>query len=1356
MARTIRLLTCFFIFFIGHISFVLSQSITVNPIASGPYGRGSSIALSLKITDPNGSLKVNNSFRLFISDASGSFSGEREIGSYAGFYTTHINGIIPADLPAGNYRLRVKNTSTTIVSAPSNTINVIAAGGVTADVDAPSSQVIANNPETFGICRPERSTVFRFNTNSTAGAGVSAEITNEITKDKTELVFEGGHANFSADMAHYTVFLKASLNGIIGTKAYFIINNAIKPGFNPPANNTVCLPAILEYDIETNSSNGIQNNFPGYSYQINWGDDVIENVTPFQIIASNGKLKHTYNRSSCGKQIKINDVNYYNVFGIIYQVNSPYCGLISVPLSTQAKVITQPENRFALPAAVCINTDIALNNTSIAGDNPSSSSPECNNNEIVYYWYIDGKPITPQGVPLSYKLNYKFSTPGFHTIRLESESKSACQAAPLERTCFVQAAPKPEFVLSEKTACVGASIKASDRSIVDLSENAQNSFSWNVTGPSAVTYENGTNNLSRNPELKFLSEGIYQVQLKIASPCGIITSEQTVVINGKPGITANWDQNLCGKGQLLSFNNTAGNSVNTSFRGSAETLANTYSWQISGGKFSFRNNTNANSKEPSIFFEDYGVYTISVTHQNNCGVETLIKTLTFNQSPTVSAGIDQTICADGSATLHGSIVGETASSFTWLGGKGNFAPSRNVLNAVYTPADDEIASGQVQLRLSVNTSNATPCNLVEDVVVIKINPVNKITSAAAKTICTTSNVSYSPTAILAGSSFTWTAAGSTNAKGFSRQGTGDINDIVENTDPVKNASIRYRITPELNGCKGETFTLTVTVTASPKMTAKAAEVTICSGKVARIELVSNLADMRYTWTSSATGSIKGNSSRSVAASVTSIADTLLNTGSATGNVTYTIIPENITGCVGEPIKVTVNVSASPGISTFSPDKTTGCSPLKITFSNTTPGGVNTYHWDFGDGTRLTTHNNNSVSHVYSSAVAKTFKAKLITETDCGQYESEYIVKIAPNTVLPELVVNGNEYEGCAPHTVKFFNNSKGAVLFKYDFGDGTVIESNRSPETIVHTFTKGGTYQVKLTASNGCSDTTTIETIKVFPGTVADFDADLREGCSSITVKFKNKSTGALSYLWDFGDGTISTAANPVHTFRSGSPSYSVRLITTSSFGCTDTLEKQDFIKIASQPKANFKVIPGLTIQYPDFRFSFQDHTEGDVATRFWDFGDGSTSSVKDPEHHYPDTGLYKVTLRVTNAAGCSETLTKSVRITGTPGSLFVPNAFMPNSLSEELRTFKAKGSGLSKWHMRVFNKWGQMIWQTDKLDEKGRPVEGWDGTMFGVQAPQGIYFWEIGAKYINGTEWAGMTYNGAEPKKTGTINLIR
>lgn len=1334
------------------------QTVNIGTVENEPYGIGSSIAIAVKVDDSAGKLKTDNVFKLYISDETGSFANPIQIGSYQGFYTTFINGVIPAGLPAGDYKVIVKYADETLVSEASNSFKVVGSNGVTADIDANINQTLSSSPKTFGVCKPETNGIFRFTNASTSGAAVSLTVTNEATQTSQAFSFAGNPVTVNAEMTHYTLFVKATLNGTVGTKAFFLINNIIKPGFSAPANSTVCLPAELQYDIETKSINGIQNNFPGYSYRLNWGDGVIEDITPNKIIANNAQVKHTYTKSSCGRQIKINDVNYYNVYGIIYQVNSPYCGLVSVPISTQSKVLNPPVNRFVLEPSVCVNTEVTIENRSVAGDNPSATSSACENANNVYYWFVDDVLVTPQGVSLGYALKHTFTTSGFHRVRLESQSFSSCEAMPVEKMVYVQTTTVPDFNLSTVQACAGTVIKATDASVLDEDESAKNIYKWEVDGPVPVAFTNGTKGSDKNPEFRFDEVGIYTVKLTIISPCAPSTIEKTVIINKSPTINTDWQANLCGKGQIITFDDNVGNPMRTLFTGTAKTEDDTYHWEISGGLFSFKNNSTENSKSPTIEFQESVTYTIKINHQNSCGTTSITKTITFNEAAIVSAGPDQTICANSSLTLEGTITNNgSVDTFTWIGGEGTFLPSRNVLDAVYQPSANETVAGKVELKLSVKTGNTAPCDLIEDLMLITIRPENTITSSANKSICTGTAVNYTPTSTIAGSTFTWTVKSSENANGFSETGTGNITDILTCIESAKPATVTYLITSHKNGCDGAPFEFKVSVKAVPVLTAVASSSTICSGKEVAILLSANFADIRYTWTSVANEKISGNSQNSTPKAINEILDKLTNSGESTESVTYTIIPENQTGCAGEAVVLTINVSASPGITTFSPDKTVGCSPLKIAFKNTSIGSQNTYHWDFGDGQTLVTNNNNTVNHTYFSNVAKTVIAKLVTETDCGSYTSEFTIKISPNTVEPELVVNGNQYEGCAPHTVDFFNNSKGAVFFTYDFGDGTIIEGNQSPTTISHTFTKGGTYVVKLTASNGCSDTTTTETIKVFAQATTGFSSDAKSSCDSVTVKFKNESVNAVSYLWDFGDGEVSTDENPVHTFKNDKASYTVSLISYSSFGCANTLQKVDYIKVGATPHPDFEVSPGLTIQYPNYRFTFKNTTDGEVQSYLWSFGDGTSSTSSDAEHNYPDTGVYKVKLTATNATGCVNTITKTVRILGVPGTLFIPNAFMPNSLVDEIKTFKAKGSGILEWHFRIFNKWGQLVWQTTQLDEKGRPTESWDGTMFGEKAPQGIYFWEASAKFINGTEWPGMSYKDInDPKKAGTLNLIR
>lgn len=476
------------------------------------------------------------------------------------------------------------------------------------------------------------------------------------------------------------------------------------------------------------------------------------------------------------------------------------------------------------------------------------------------------------------------------------------------------------------------------------------------------------------------------------------------------------------------------------------------------------------------------------------------------------------------------------------------------------------------------------------------------------------------------------------------------------------------------------------------------------------------------------------------------------------DTTYTVKLTVRTACGDNTFTSRVLVKALPR-AVFSPSKTTGCSPMVVTFTNTSPGTGNTYYYDFGDGTPpLRKTDNSPVTHTFVSGTIKDFVVSMITENSCGRsLPTTYKIRVSPNTVIPELVVNSDELAGCAPFTVNFHNNSSGATSYVYDFGDGTKAGPTRtSPETVTHTFTKGGVYVVTLTASNGCSDTTTTETITVYDQPMLQIAADQVQGCPGLNVKFRNESVGGISYIWDFGDGSpTSTAFAPEHVYTGDKEFYTVTLTAVNALGCSNIRVFNQFIHIIPPPLAKFNVVPGTTINIPNYIFQFEDESENNPDSWTWDFGDGTTSNSRSPKHTYPDTGSYTVKLRVTNQFNCYTESTKIVKIVGVPGYLYVPNAFMPNSGTEELRTFKAKGSGLASYTLSIFNKWGELLWQTDKLEE-GRPVEGWDGTYKSSLAPQGTYIWKIDAEFINKTPWKGMSLNGSAPKRTGTINLIR
>ena len=108
-----------------------------------------------------------------------------------------------------------------------------------------------------------------------------------------------------------------------------------------------------------------------------------------------------------------------------------------------------------------------------------------------------------------------------------------------------------------------------------------------------------------------------------------------------------------------------------------------------------------------------------------------------------------------------------------------------------------------------------------------------------------------------------------------------------------------------------------------------------------------------------------------------------------------------------------------------------------------------------------------------------------------------------------------------------------------------------------------------------------------------------------------------------------------------------------------------------------------------------------------WDLGDGTSSNSSDPQYHeYKDTGSYAIKLVVANSLGCKDSITRTVLITS-PILVYIPEAFTPNGDGIN-DTFLPKGEGIGEFSMKIYDRWGNMIFITDDINE------GWDGTANG------------------------------------------
>jgi len=238
------------------------------------------------------------------------------------------------------------------------------------------------------------------------------------------------------------------------------------------------------------------------------------------------------------------------------------------------------------------------------------------------------------------------------------------------------------------------------------------------------------------------------------------------------------------------------------------------------------------------------------------------------------------------------------------------------------------------------------------------------------------------------------------------------------------------------------------------------------------------------------------------------------------------------------------------------------------------------------------------------------------------------------------------YSGCSPLTVQF-TPPAGVTNALWDFGDGST--SNLTAPG--HTFDESGMFLVEL-FENGTKIGDT--TIVVYQPTEIMISADEQEGCAPFQVSFTNESIvdpglTVSGYTWDFGDGNSSPLQNPTHTYGSeGTYTVSLR-VDSDEEGCTVSKSFPDFIKVSGKVDVGFSLDQLVSCEAPG-TFIITNNTEDESGyTYSWDFGDGQTSELIQPESiTYNNNGKYLITLLVNNGEGCSVEKIKEV-IVGKP-----------------------------------------------------------------------------------------------------------
>jgi gliding motility-associated-like protein len=338
---------------------------------------------------------------------------------------------------------------------------------------------------------------------------------------------------------------------------------------------------------------------------------------------------------------------------------------------------------------------------------------------------------------------------------------------------------------------------------------------------------------------------------------------------------------------------------------------------------------------------------------------------------------------------------------------------------------------------------------------------------------------------------------------------------------------------------------------------------------------------------------------------------------------------DIHGCLDSATRVGYVLVAKP-TAAFTGTPLIGCTPLNVTFteaSSNTPGAFSvTREWDFGNG--LDTVTTASTNNIYNAAGLYTVKLIVTDNVGCKDTLEKQDYVDTRHTVANFAASTVN---GCIGAPITFTNGSTGTALTaSWDFGDGTASTTFAPSKT----YNQTGTYTVTLVVSDpiGCADTM-VKTayINISKPTASFTMSDTMAICPPLNVSLNNNSTGALTYAWDFGNGSTSIAQNPTATYPNPGI-FPVMLIATNAYGCKDTAYGQANV-LGYAGGLTYTPIAGCSPLTVQFTANLTN-----VPSIIWDFSDGVTMPLSGSNtitHTYANPGAYMPKLILSDNSGC-------------------------------------------------------------------------------------------------------------------------
>lgn len=643
----------------------------------------------------------------------------------------------------------------------------------------------------------------------------------------------------------------------------------------------------------------------------------------------------------------------------------------------------------------------------------------------------------------------------------------------------------------------------------------------------------------------------------------------------------------------------------------------------------------------------------------------------------------------------------------WSFGDGNSASTVGTTPIEHTYTNIEFLPKYYKIRLV--TENNFGCKDSMDGFT-NVNPAIKASISGDTTNCTPFNMNFGNETIGA-TSYVWDYGDGNTSSGFYGKN-------IFNNDT--NEEIKYdvsMIASSAYGCS-DTAHLTATALPAPKTYFEPNDFTVCSPK--RVIFTNYTENITKSHWSFGDGTITTNDGAEI------IEHTYLNDMYTPLDYRIRLITENSFGCKDSMDGYT---SVNPKVQAIIMGSGEGCSPTEVSIGNESIG-ANNFLWNYGDGNTSSGYlglnlfkNNGHEDTEYS--------VSMIASSTYGCSDTAYTSVTVYATPEADFTVTP-DYQQMPESTVDINNITNGDQWsYLWNFGDKNSSDLKQPGN---HTYIKSGEFTISLKAYSDKCENTFEKSIQIMPNIPIVEYGPPTKGCPSLKVDFYSNTVDAESFLWEFGDGNISSDANPSHTYYTEGR-YGVKLTVTGPGGQTikDDLE----INVFPEPMALFEVFPKV-VTIPGQAVSFANKSIG--ANIFnWNFGDSNTSTEVNPVYEYTTPGNFDVSLQVSNEYGCMDEYVQNEAVTAQEGgNIEFPNAFTPNPNGSgngeyifgdknNYVFYPAIQEGVVEYKMQIFSRWGQLIFESNDIKI------GWNGYHRNKICSQGVYIWKVTCRFSTG-----------------------